>query len=60
MLQFFRIKEYRLIIVLFRAVYFHCHILRNEVGFHCVFQRLMNNSVIVNTEFGLTVFSFSE
>ena len=48
MLQFFCIKEYRLIIILFRAIHFHCHILRNKVGFHCVFQRLMNNSVIVN------------
>lgn len=32
----------------FWVVYLHRYILRHKIGFHCVFQRLMNDRVIVN------------
>lgn len=47
MLQFVRIKEYRLIVVLFRSVYLFRYILCYKVGFKRIFQCLMNNGVVV-------------
>ena len=37
----------------FGAVYLHRHILRHKVGFHGVFQRLMNDDVVVDHRTGL-------
>ena len=48
MLELRRIQKHWLEIILLWAVYLHRHILRYKVGFHGVFQRLMDHGVIVD------------
>ena len=47
------LQKHRLEIIFLRAVYLYRHILRYQVGFHGVFQRLMDHSMIVNHEIRL-------